>query len=153
MTSSPGVMFPFIAARFFRQENDTPSLQSQVRSTQDNRIAGAPPATRPSLRALDLRTLPREDGPPTELRSRKEKLAHFEVQCSHVGDRLHVGGEVVARNLDILRASSITHVINCVGFLYPPYFESEFTYQTLYLQGAILCLAVLKAAILKTKWQ
>lgn len=142
MTSSPGVMFPFISARFFKQDKDTPSLQSKVRSPQDNRLVAPPPPTRPSLQVLDLQTLPRDDGAPTELRNRKEKLAHYEVQCSHVGGRLYVGGEVVARSLDILRASSITHVINCVGFLYPPYFEHEFIYQTLYLQGAFRCLCV-----------
>ena len=88
-----------------------------------------------NLRVLDLRTLPRDDGPPTELRARKEKLAHFERQCSRVAEGLYVGAEHVARSREALRAAGITHVVNCVGFLYPPYFEGELQYKTLYLQG------------------
>ena len=97
-----------------------------------------------NLRVLDLRALPRDDGPPTELRARKEKLAHFERQCSRVGDGLYVGAEWVAKSREALAAAGITHVVNCVGFLYPPYFEAELAYQTLYLQGACgagMCLA------------
>lgn len=93
-----------------------------------------------NLRVLDLRALPRDDGPPTELRARKEKLAHFERQCSRVGDGLYVGAEWVAKSREALAAAGITHVVNCVGFLYPPYFEAELAYQTLYLQGG--CSAV-----------
>ena len=33
---------------------------------------------------LDLRSLPREDGPPTELQARREKFAFFEKHCSEV---------------------------------------------------------------------
>lgn len=88
-----------------------------------------------SLRVLDLRALPRDDGPPTELRARKEKLAHFERQCSRVADGLYVGAEWVAKSREALADAGITHVVNCVGFLYPPYFEGELAYQTLYLQG------------------
>ena len=89
-----------------------------------------------NLRVLDLRALPRDDGPPTELRARKEKLAHFERQCSRVAEGLYVGAEWVAKSREALAAAGITHVVNCVGFLYPPYFEAELAYQTLYLQGA-----------------
>ena len=89
-----------------------------------------------SLRVLDLRALPaRRRPPPTELRARKEKLAHFERQCSRVADGLYVGAEWVAKSREALADAGITHVVNCVGFLYPPYFEGELAYQTLYLQG------------------
>ena len=89
------------------------------------------------LRVLDLRALPRDDGPPTELRARKEKLAHYERQCSRVAPGLYVGAEWVAKSRAALAEAGITHVVNCVGFLYPPYFEPELAYQTLYLQGAL----------------
>lgn len=89
-----------------------------------------------ALRMLDLRALPRDDGPPTELRARKEKLAHFERQCTRVADGLYVGAEAVARCRGTLAEAGITHVVNCVGFLYPAHFDGELAYQTLYLQGA-----------------
>ena len=49
---------------------------------------------------------------------------------------LFVGGESVARSRDVLRSAGITHVVNCVGFLYPAYFAPELQYKTLFLQGA-----------------
>ena len=52
-----------------------------------------------------------------------------------VADGLYLGSDVVARSRDTLRAAGITHVINCVGFLYPAYFQDELTYLVLYLQG------------------
>ena len=84
---------------------------------------------------LDLRSLSRSDGPPSELQARREKYAFFEKQCSEVADGLFLGSDVVARNREVLRAAGITHVINCVGFLYPAYFQDELTYLVLYLQG------------------
>jgi len=84
---------------------------------------------------LDLRSLSRSDGPPSELQARREKYAFFEKQCSEVADGLFLGSDVVARNRGVLRAAGITHVINCVGFLYPAYFQDELTYLVLYLQG------------------
>ncbi|KAL4548273.1 hypothetical protein Ndes2526B_g00853 [Nannochloris sp. 'desiccata'] len=131
-------MFPLFASRFLKRDDEVPRNDSPPSSRRSsgqiasNNATGAPKPS--SLRALDLQILPRDDGPPTELRRKKEKLAHYETQCSHVGDRLFVGGEVVAKSLDILLQSDITHVVNCVGFLYPAYFESNFSYQTLYLQ-------------------
>ena len=47
-----------------------------------------------------------------------------------------VGAEAVARCRSTLAEAGITHVINCVGFLYPAHFDGELAYQTLYLQGA-----------------
>jgi hypothetical protein len=132
-------MFPLFAARFFSEDAPPPAGTATPRRAAPA-APGAAPARGPSgragsLRALDLQTLPRDDGPPTELRTRKEKLAFYDQQCSYVGDRLYVSGETVARSRDILLGSSITHVVNCVGFLYPPYFEDDFKYKTLYLQG------------------
>lgn len=66
---------------------------------------------------------------------RREKFAFFEKRCSEVADGLFVGGETVAKSREILRQSGITHVVNCVGFIYPEYFKDELTYRTLRLQG------------------
>lgn len=129
-------MFPLFSERFLNNPSGT---SSPAALSNDARANSAPAAARiGSLRTLDLRALPREDGPPTELRTRKEKLAHFEKECTHVGDNIYVGAEAVAKSRQILQAAGITHVVNCVGFLYPPYFEDEVKYQTLYLQGNIL---------------
>lgn len=129
-------MFPLFASRFLREGEEFPRGEVVPSKHSPGHLGVAPAAgAKPiALRALDLQTLPRDNGPPTELRTRKEKLAHYEQECSHVGDRLFVGGELVAKSLDVLQAANITHIINCVGFLYPPYFESTFGYQTLYLQ-------------------
>lgn len=137
-------MFPLFTARFFNQGEDaqaSPRTSTPKRgaAAQSNVAEGRAPGAAcriASLKALDLQTLPRDDGPPTELRTRKEKMDFFDRQCSHVGDRLYVSGETVAKRKDIMHGSSITHIVNCVGFLYPAYFQDEFTYQTLYLQGA-----------------
>ncbi|KAK9828564.1 hypothetical protein WJX72_000780 [[Myrmecia] bisecta] len=86
------------------------------------------------LMTLDLRALPRDEGPPTELQARREKFLYFEKRCSEVADGLFLGSDAVARNREILRASGVTHVINCVGFLFPCYFKDELTYMTLFLQ-------------------
>eukprot|EP00891_Asterochloris_glomerata_P006960 jgi/Astpho2/6960/e_gw1.00107.230.1_t len=83
---------------------------------------------------LDLRSLPREDGPPTELQARREKFAFFEKHCSEVSQGLFLGSDAVARNRDTLRQAGITHVVNCVGFLYPAYFKDELSYKVLFLQ-------------------
>ena len=86
---------------------------------------------------LDLRSLSQSNGPPSELQARREKYVFFEKQCSEVADGLFLGSDVVARNREVLRAANITHVINCVGFLYPAYFQDELTYLVLYLQGEL----------------
>eukprot|EP00873_Tetraselmis_striata_P019780 jgi/Tetstr1/440044/TSEL_028403.t1 len=91
-------------------------------------------AHRQNLKSLDLRCLPREDAPPSELQLRREKFAYYEKRCSEVADGLFVGGEAVAKSIEILRQSGITHVVNCVGFIYPEYFKDELTYRTLRLQ-------------------
>ena len=88
-----------------------------------------------ALKALDLRALPRDDGPPTELRARRDKFAFFEHQCSEIDTGLFLGSDAVARNWETLEAAGISHVVNCVGFIYPAYFEDRLQYKILYLQG------------------
>ena len=134
-------MFPLFKDRFWREGNAN-ELNGSVGIRISPRKSGA--AKLRNLSVLDLQTLPREDGPPSELRARKEKLAFYEKECSQVGDKLFVAAEYVAKNREVLRQSGITHVVNCVGFLYPPYFEDELKYTTLYLQDKpgedILCI-------------
>ena len=136
-----GGMFPLFASRFLKEGEEFPrgDVVTSKHSPGHLGVTSVGPAKPAALRVLDLQTLPRDNGPPTELRTRKEKLAHYEQECSYVGDRLFVGGELVAKNFEVLQASHITHIVNCVGFLYPPYFESTYAYQTLYLQGKESC--------------
>lgn len=85
-----------------------------------------------------MRSLPREDGPPTELQARREKFAYYEKQCSEVAKGVCISGELVARDKQILRDSGVTHIVNCIGMLCPECFPEDFKYLTLYLNGAIL---------------
>jgi hypothetical protein len=137
-SSADLVLFPLFKQRFWDVEGDppTPDPLPQPSSSPIKPAGGG--RVGPNLK-VDLRTLPRDDGPPTELRSRKEKLSYYERQCSLVGEGLCVGAEVVAHNREVLKEAGITAVVNCVGFLYPAYFEDELDYLTLYLQGALLC--------------
>lgn len=135
-------MFPLFTSRFLSPSiTDGREDPTSIAAGRSSDVRTSPPPAAPrigGLRVLDLRALPRDDGPPTELRTRKEKLAHFEKECTPVGDNLFVGAEVVAKSRQILNDAGITHIVNCVGFLYPQYFEDEVKYQTLYLQGAFL---------------
>jgi len=88
------------------------------------------------LEALDLRHLRRDDAP-SEMAQRRERLAHFDKQCSRVLDGLFVGSEGIARSWDALQQHGITHVINCVGSLYPAQFAGKLQYLTLFLKGAL----------------
>lgn len=139
-------MFPRFSSKFIRKDDEVPlevPAGAKEGSPCDSKGARAPlrvhtvvvPKVGTALRQLDLANLNREGAPPTEIRNKKAKMAFYDKICSQVGDGLFVGGETVAKNRDILRGSKITHVINCVGFLYPSYFKDEFKYQTLYLQG------------------
>ena len=98
--------------------------------------AGRPALNSGSLRSLDLRALAPEDNAPSESRMRRQKMAFFEKHCSEVAEGLCIAGDYVARSVDVLRAHGITHIVNCVGFLYQEYWRPEMAYKTLYLQGA-----------------
>jgi hypothetical protein len=59
-----------------------------------------------------------------------------------VADGLFVSGEAVARDRNILQQHNISHVVNCVGALYPEYFKADgIQYKTLWLQGAAVVAA------------
>lgn len=86
---------------------------------------------------LDLRALAREDGEPTEVGARRSKMAAFERKCSEIIDKLYISGEAVAKDLQALQKNRITHVINCVASLFPPFHPEVCTYKNLYLNGAL----------------
>ncbi|KAL9265032.1 Protein-tyrosine-phosphatase MKP1-like protein [Drosera capensis] len=67
---------------------------------------------------------------------KRDKIAFFDKECSKVAEHIYVGGDAVARDRDILKQNRITHVLNCVGFVCPEYFKSDFVYRTLWLQDS-----------------
>ncbi|KAG9145337.1 hypothetical protein Leryth_008264 [Lithospermum erythrorhizon] len=67
---------------------------------------------------------------------KREKIAFFDKECSKVVEHVYVGGDAVARDKDILRKHGISHILNCVGFVCPEYFKSDFQYRTLWLQDS-----------------
>lgn len=142
MTSlTGGCRFPYFREMFWKSatsstdvNDDTPS-SSSLGSSSNGSTPQQHRVQHKALKALDLRALPRDEGPPTELRARRDKFAFFEQQCSEIAPGLFLGSDAVARNWETLEAAGITHVVNCVGFIYPAYFESKLTYKVLYLQG------------------
>ncbi|KAG6491036.1 hypothetical protein ZIOFF_052368 [Zingiber officinale] len=69
-------------------------------------------------------------------KGRRDQLAFYDKECSKVADHIYFGGDYVARNLEILQKHEITHVLNCVGFVCPEYFKTDFVYRTLWLQDS-----------------
>ncbi|PHT60848.1 Protein-tyrosine-phosphatase MKP1 [Capsicum annuum] len=67
---------------------------------------------------------------------RREKIAFFDKECSKVAEHVFLGGDAVAKDKDILKQNGITHVLNCVGFVCPECFKSDFVYQTLWLHDS-----------------
>lgn len=74
--------------------------------------------------------------PAREFQFKKDKLAFFDKECSKIMDHVYLGSDSVAKNQEVLRQNGITHVLNCVGFVCPEYFKSEFVYKTLWLQDS-----------------
>eukprot|EP00249_Psilotum_nudum_P024458 c29189_g2_i2 orf=560-3274(-) len=85
---------------------------------------------------LDLSNMNRNKPRPTEIQLKRDKFAFFEKECSHVAEHIYLGSDAVAKNRDTLSANGITHVLNCVGFVCPEYFNKDLTYKTLWLQDS-----------------
>ncbi|CAH8359201.1 unnamed protein product [Eruca vesicaria subsp. sativa] len=68
--------------------------------------------------------------------AKREKIACFDKECSKVADHIYVGGDAVAKDKDILKNNGITHILNCVGFICPEYFKSDFCYRSLWLRDS-----------------
>lgn len=134
--SPPEPIYPVFSEDYFGSTCEE-QRKPKMSANQDAYSTG--PLTSHGARGLinlDLANLPRDDGPPSELQARREKFAYFEKQCSPVHEGIFLGGDLVAKNREILKAAGITHVVNCVGFVCDPYFKDELTYKVLYLQGA-----------------
>ncbi|XP_039067378.1 protein-tyrosine-phosphatase MKP1-like [Hibiscus syriacus] len=67
---------------------------------------------------------------------KRDKIASFDKECSKVAQHIYLGGDAVARDMEILKQNGITHVLNCVGFVCPEYFKADFVYRTLWLQDS-----------------
>ncbi|CAN8254526.1 unnamed protein product [Cochlearia groenlandica] len=68
--------------------------------------------------------------------AKREKIAYFDKECSKVADHVYVGGDAVAKDKNILVKNGITHILNCVGFICPEYFKSDFCYRSLWLHDS-----------------
>ena len=91
-------------------------------------------AHRAGLAALDLTTLNQGGaGDEEEALLRKERLRFFDGQCSEVAAGLFVGSDNVARNLELLQAQGVTHVLNANGYVCGEYHAGRLAYRTLYL--------------------
>jgi len=87
---------------------------------------------------LDLSSVRSEDDfyVPPVLESKALKIARYDSICSKITENLYLGGDTIARNLDILKQTGITHILNCAGTACQEYHPSEFIYKTLFLYDA-----------------
>ncbi|KAE9587785.1 hypothetical protein Lal_00022073 [Lupinus albus] len=76
------------------------------------------------------------DQPNKDFQLKKDKLAFFDKECSRIAEYIYLGSETVAKNHELMSQKGITHVLNCVGFVCPEYFKSDFVYKTLWLQDS-----------------
>jgi len=74
--------------------------------------------------------------PTKDFQFKRDKLAFFDKECSRIAEHIYLGSDTVAKNHELLREKGITHVLNCVGFVCPEYFKSDFEYKTLWLQDS-----------------
>ncbi|XP_045812936.1 protein-tyrosine-phosphatase MKP1-like isoform X1 [Trifolium pratense] len=74
--------------------------------------------------------------PTKDFQFKRDKLAFFDKECSRIAEHIYLGSDTVAKNHELLRQKGITHVLNCVGFVCPEYFKSDFVYKTLWLQDS-----------------
>lgn len=84
---------------------------------------------------LQLTSVERFKGPPSETEARRARLKMYALDCTPSFDHMYLGGHMVAQSREILRAHGITHIVNCVRFEHNNYFQDEFKYLGLYLQG------------------
>ena len=116
----------------------TDSIPSPERSAEPIPRPNGPASRRPTLMnvSLDLKAIPRDDGPPSETQLRRQKFQFFESKCSEISEGLFLSGEVVARNEGLLKEHGITHIVNCVGMICQEYFKDQgMTYRTYFLHG------------------
>ncbi|KAI8466485.1 MAG: hypothetical protein J3K34DRAFT_524485 [Monoraphidium minutum] len=149
MSFYPNFRQRFIQASAWGSSDEPPAPGASelvVRMSATPQAGGAAFCKPLVLPQLDLNSVgAKADEPPvSESILKRNKLALFEKQCSQVCEGLYVSGEWVAKSRDALRAHGITHVVNCVGAMYPEYFKGDgVQYRTLWLQDSpsedILC--------------
>ncbi|OIW17903.1 hypothetical protein TanjilG_19872 [Lupinus angustifolius] len=88
-----------------------------------------PQTPKGSIRSTEL-------GSMNEFQFKRDKLAFYDKECSRIADHVYLGSDTVAKNHELLRQNGITHVLNCVGFVCPEYFKSDFVYKTLWLKDS-----------------
>ncbi|KAJ7956760.1 Protein-tyrosine-phosphatase MKP1 [Quillaja saponaria] len=74
--------------------------------------------------------------PVKEFQFKRDKLAFYDKECSRIAEHIYLGSDAVAKNREVLKKNGITHVLNCVGFVSPEYFKSDFVYKTLWLRDS-----------------
>ncbi|KAJ8540351.1 hypothetical protein K7X08_030270 [Anisodus acutangulus] len=114
------------------------SLDEWPRAGSDDIGEWGPLPSTPSSERLKLDLSNMHKNPPETNGGlvRREKIAFFDKECSKVAEHVYLGGDAVAKDKDILKQNRITHVLNCVGFVCPEYFKSDFVYRTLWLQDS-----------------
>lgn len=145
-SSSPGRLpiqaLPLFSKNFLQASN-CPKLVSYKEPEMRPLTAGSLPrglpmsrqdSHRDGLQPLELDKVKRIDSIPTETAARRKRLKMFESECSHSFGHMHLGGHVVAKSREILKANGITHVVNCVRGEHSNYFPDDFNYLGLYLQ-------------------
>ncbi|KAE9601252.1 hypothetical protein Lal_00023963 [Lupinus albus] len=88
-----------------------------------------PQTPRGSIRSTEL-------GAMNEFQFNRDKLAFYDKECSRIVDHVYLGSDTVAKSHELLKQNGITHVLNCVGFVCPEYFKSDFVYKTLCLKDS-----------------
>jgi hypothetical protein len=129
--------FPLFRARYIAEPQQQPAALHPVPISTSMQL-GQAPAGRLNLKLLDLRSLPQlgDDDGQSESVQRRTKIQFFEKHCSHIASGIYVSGEYPAKNREVLAEHGITHVVNCVGFLYGEIWKADgIQYQTFFLQG------------------
>ncbi|CAG9322140.1 unnamed protein product [Blepharisma stoltei] len=72
----------------------------------------------------------------SEKEKKQIKLDFYDKICSELDDGLYVGSDRVARDLNLLKANGITHIINCAGNVCKNYYPDDFAYLTFFLKDS-----------------
>jgi hypothetical protein len=131
--------FPLFRARYLAQPAELDAGARALSPVPINTsMQLAQPPGRLNLKLLDLRSLPQlgDDDGQSESVQRRTKIQFFEKHCSHIANGIYVSGEYPAKTREVLAEHGITHVVNCVGFLYGELWKDDgIRYRTYFLRG------------------
>jgi hypothetical protein len=70
-----------------------------------------------------------------EYERKQEKMKFFGKHCSPIVDNMYLGGSLVARDREKLKARGVTHVLNCAADVCPDYLaaDGDIAYKHMYL--------------------